>query len=231
MSAPIQEFLEKYRINSTNIYAIPLDIFKKLDIKTWKFNRPPTEPRISEIRDWNIEFKRMDGVLNLAYVIGDGLVCFEGNHRRLALKDVDIPITVLVDILWDKTDEVIMHEFRRINKSVSVPELYVAETETSLKREIEEYVKWFKKTYPSHETSSERPQRPNYNRDALTDQITRLQRETGLTIKDLGERLIALNKKYSEKARVKISAKIVEKCEKTGLWLFAWSTEISSNEL
>jgi hypothetical protein len=173
----------------------------------------------------------MDGVLNLAYIPGDGLVCFEGNHRRLALKDLDIPITVLVDILWDKTDEVVMHEFRRINKSVSVPDLYVVETESSLKVEIEDFVKWFKKEYPSHETASERPQRPNYNRDGLTDQISRLQKETGLTMKDLAERLNALNAKYADQSKAKLSAKILEKCEKTGLWLFAWSTAISAKEL
>ena len=231
MSAPIQAFLASHRIPSTNIYAVPPDIFRKLDIKTWKYNRPPTEPRISEIREWNSQFNRMDGVLNLAYIPGEGLVCFEGNHRRLALKDLDRPITVLVDILWDVTDEVVMHEFRRINKSVSVPDLYVVETESSLKVEIEEFVKWFKKEYPSHETASERPQRPNYNRDGLTDQISRLQKETGLTMKDLAERLNALNAKYSEQSRAKLSAKIVEKCEKTGLWLFAWSTAISAKEL
>lgn len=231
MSAPTQEFLEKYRIHATNVYAIPLDIFKKLDIKTWKYNRPPTEPRISEIREWNIQFNRVDGVLSLAYVLGDGLVCFEGNHRRLALKDLDIPITVLADILWDKTDEVVMHEFRRINKSVSVPDLYVVETESSLKMEIEQCVASFRKKYPKNETASERPQRPNYNRDGLTDQITRIQKETGLTMKEMGERLDALNTKYSEQSRAKLSPSIVEKCEKTGLWLFAWSTVLSGKEL
>ena len=229
MSAPIQAFLMPHRIHSTNIYAIPPEIFRKLDIKTWKYNRPPTETRIAEIREWNAQFNRMDGLLNLAYIPGDGLVCFEGNHRRLALKDLEI--TVLVDILWDVTDEIVMHEFRRINKSVSVPDLYVVETESSLKLEIEDFVKWFKKEYPTHEVASERPQRPNYNRDGLTDQITRLQRETGLTMKDLGERLNALNTRYAAQPRAKLSAKILEKCEKSGLWLFAWSTALSAKEV
>jgi len=126
-----------------------------------------------------------------------------------------------------------MHEFRRINKSVSVPDLYVVETESSLKVEIEDFVSAFRKKYPSHETASERPQRPNYNRDGLTDQITRLQKETGVTMKDLAERLNALNTKYADvgQSKAKLSAKIVEKCEKTGLWLFAWSTAISAKEL
>jgi hypothetical protein len=229
MSAPIQEFLKPFRVLSTNIYAIPSDIFKKLDIWTWKYNRPPTDDRISEIHEWNAQFKRMDGLLNLAYIPGTGLVCFEGNHRRLALRDLDI--TVLVDILWDVTDEIVMHEFRRINKSVSVPDLYVVETESSLKAEVEQFVAWFRKKYSAHEVASERPQRPNFNRDGLTDQITRLQKETGISMKDLADRLDLLNIRYSEQSRVKLSAKIIEKCAKTGLWLFAWSTVISGKEV
>ena len=94
----IQEFLRSYRIAKTNIYAIPHEIFHQLDIKTWKYNRPVDENRVEEIRQWNKEFNRMDGVINLAYIAGDGLVCFEGNHRRLALKD--LPINVIVDIIY-----------------------------------------------------------------------------------------------------------------------------------
>ena len=229
MSAPIREFLKPFQVLSTNIYAIPMDTFKELDIKTWKYNRPPTESRISEIREWNCQFKRMDGLLNLAYVPGDGLVCFEGNHRRLALIDLDI--TVMVDILWDVTDEIVMHEFRRINKSVSVPELYVAETEAGLKLEILQYVTAFRKKYGLHETSSDRPQRPNFNADGLIDQITRLQKESGLTMKDLSVRLETLNLKYADNPKDKLSKKIVEKCWTSGLWLFAWSTAISATDL
>lgn len=229
MSAPIREFLQNYRIDSTNIYAIPSDVFKKLDIKMWKYNRPPTESRIVEIREWNSQFKRMDGILNLAYISGDGLVCFEGNHRRLALSGIDI--LVLADILWDVTDEIVMYEFRRINKSISVPDLYVVETESSLKNEIEQFVTHFRKKYPSHETTSGRPQRPNYNRDGLTDQIMRLQKESALSMKELTERLEALNTAYSMQSRTKLPQKSIEKCEKSGLWIFAWSTSISVTEL
>lgn len=229
MSTPIQEFLKPYRVLSTNIYAIPPETFQKLDIKTWKYNRPPTESRISEIREWNIQFNRMDGVLNLAYIPGEGLVCFEGNHRRLALRD--LPITVFADILWDVNDEIVMHEFRRINKSVSVPELYVVETQHNLKCEIENYVSDFRKKYKSHEVTTANPQRPNFNRDGLTDQITRLQKETGLTINELAVKLETLNEKNKAGSRTNMSAKLIEKCSKSGLWLFASSTVISSKDL
>ena len=228
MSTPIREFLKSYQIPGTNVYAIPPDVFSKLDIKTWKYNRPPSDERIAEIRQWNSQFGRMDGVLNLAYVPRDGLVCFEGNHRRLALAGLNI--TVVADILWDVSDETVMHEFRRINKSVSVPDLYVADTEASLKLEIEALVNTFRKKYPTHETASGRPQRPNYNRDGLTDQITRLQTETCLTVSDIEKRLYELNSKLAQQGKSKLSQKMLEKCESSGLWLFAWSNTLSAKD-
>ena len=225
----IQEFLRSYRIAKTNIYAIPHEIYHQLDIKTWKYNRPVDENRVEEIRQWNKEFNRMDGVINLAYIAGDGLVCFEGNHRRLALKD--LPITVIVDIIWNVNDEILVHEFRRINKSVSVPDFYIVDTDKNVKEDIENFIKHFRKTYPSHETPCGRPQRPNYNRDGLTDQITRIHKESDVTTKELFERIYLLNHKYSEKSRTKLSAKIIEKCEKTGLWLFAFSSVLSVKDI
>jgi hypothetical protein len=228
MSTPIREFLKAYQIADTTVYAIPPDAFSKLDIKTWKYNRPPSDERVAEIRKWNDQFRRMDGVLNLAYIPHEGLVCFEGNHRRMAVQDLNI--TVLADILWDVTDEIVMHEFRRINKSVSVPDLYVAETEASLKLEIETAVNAFRKKYPTHETTSARPQRPNFNRDVLTDQITRIQAETGITVKELVARMEELNETYSEQNTSKLSQKIIDKCETSGLWLFAWNSSLSPKD-
>lgn len=229
MSAAIQHYLKEFQVLSTNIYAIPMEKFKTLDVKQWKFNRPPDLTRIPEIRDWMSQFRRMDGVLNLAYISGEGLVCFEGNHRRLALEGLDIP--VLVDIVWDVTDETINHEFRRLNKAVSVPDLYVADTPATLRVELEDAVADFRKKYSSMESNSGRPQRPNYNRDKLTDEFTRLHKELVIPVEELMTRMYSLNDAYSTKDKSKLTDKIRQKCEASGLWLFAWSSSISAKEL
>lgn len=229
MAAAIQHYLKDFRVLSTNIYAIPMEKFKTLDVKQWKFNRPPDLTRIPEIRDWMSQFRRMDGVLNLAYISGEGLVCFEGNHRRLALEGLDIP--VLADIVWDATDETINHEFRRLNKAVSVPDLYVADTSASLRVELEDAVAEFRKKYSSMESNSGRPQRPNYNRDKLTDEFTRLHKELVIPVGELMTRIYALNDTYASKDKSKLTEKIRQKCEASGLWLFAWSSSISAKEL
>jgi hypothetical protein len=228
MSAPIRDFLKPYQVGSSNVYYISSNIFHQLDVKTWRYNRPPSDERIAEIREWNAEFGRMDGVINMAYIPGYGLVCFEGNHRRLAAQGLSIQ--VLANILWDVTDEIVMHEFRRINKSVSVPDLYVAETEAALKMQIEDAVNTFRKKYPTHETSSGRPQRPNFNRDGLIDQITRIHRETRVPVSEIERRMYVINSQYTEQHKSQLSQKVVDKCEVSGLWLFAWSSALSAKD-
>jgi hypothetical protein len=229
MSAPIQAYLTEFKIPETNLYAVPMSKFKGLDIRQWKYNRPADMSRIPEIHKWMKEFHRMDGVLNLAYVQNDGLVCFEGNHRRLALEGLDIK--VLLDIVWDATDEIVKHEFQRLNKSVSVPDLYVIENDVNLRVQIEDAVADFRKKYPAHESSSGRPIRPNFNRDRLTDEFTRLQKELHISVRELVERLDKLNEKYKSRDRSKLSPNVQLKCNLSDLWLFAWSSSIPTNEL
>lgn len=229
MSAPIQAYLSEFRIEGTNVYAVPMKIFKTLDVRQWKYNRPPDMSRVPEIHKWMKEFNRMDGVLNLAYIQSEGLVCFEGNHRRLALEGLDIK--VLLDIVWNATHDIVKHEFQRLNKSVCVPDLYVVENDSSLRVQIEEAVSAFRKKYPTHESSSGRPIRPNFNRDKLTDEFTRLQKELHISVPELVERLEKLNEKYKTKDRSKLSPNTQLKCGLSDLWLFAWSSSISTSEL
>ena len=229
MAAAIQHYLSEFRVQNTNIYAIPMEKFRSLFVKQWKYNRPPDMTRIPEIHDWMRQFHRMDGVLNLAYIQGEGLVCFEGNHRRLALDGLDIP--VMTDIVWDATDESVRHEFFRLNKAVSVPELYVSETPATMRVEMEDAVAQFRKKYSSMESTSGKPQRPNYNRDKLMDELMRLQKELVIPVGELMNRLYGLNEAYSNKDKSKLTDKMRQKCENSGLWLFAWSSSIPTKDL
>jgi hypothetical protein len=229
MALAIQQYLTEHRIANTNVYAIPMDKFKTLDVKSWKYNRPPDTSRIPEIHEWMKQFHRMDGVLNLAYIVGEGLVCFEGNHRRIALNGLDI--VVFADIVWDATHESITHEFRRLNKSVCVPDLYVIDTDSPIRGDIETVVLEFRKSYPTLESNSGRPQRPNYNRDKLTDDILRIHKDLMIPTVEIMERLSVLNEKFKLKDRSKLSEKNIQKCETSGLWLFAWNNSIVISDL
>lgn len=227
---PIKQFLAENRIQATNVYAIPNFKFQQLDVKQWKHNRPADMSRVTEIHNWMAQFNRMDGVINLAYIPGDGLVCFEGNHRRLALKSLPNPLTVMVDIVWDATNDIVIHEFSRINKAVTVPEIYISGSD--VKVEVQELVKDFIKTYPKMISTNGKPNRPLFNRDRLSDEIYRVHVELDMSISEIKDRLIKLNEKYSTRDDTsKLTPNTYCKCKNSGLWLFAWSSVLSSAEI
>jgi hypothetical protein len=226
----MQAYLEEFHVENTRTYIIPADVFRSMDISVWKFNRPPDDGRVWQIREWMVEANRMDGMLNLAYVRGQGLVCYEGNHRRIAWSQVHFTFPLVVDIAWDMTDDMVKTEFVRLNMAISVPDVYVGET--SLRVDIEDAVASFRKKYPGHESASGRPCRPNYNRDKLTDEFTRLQRELRCPVAEMMDRLDALNDEYRiTRDRSMLSPNTQVKCDISGLWLFAWSTHISASEM
>jgi hypothetical protein len=60
--------------------------------------------------------------------------------------------------------------------------------------------------------------------------MTRIQAETGITVKELVARMEELNEAYSEQSTSKLSQKIIDKCETSGLWLFAWNSALSPKD-
>jgi hypothetical protein len=231
-------FLQKYLLDnaiggthgSHSVYWITSDVFNQLPIKPWKFNRPPDVDRITEINRHMNETKRMDGIIYLA-CIDNEIVCYESNHRREALRGLEGMNPLLVDIIWDANDEKIKSEFIRLNKAVSVPELYIAEETDVVITGIKEAVDKFCENYASHKVGSNRPQRPNFNRDTVIDEFYRIMKENRIGIDELVTRLQRLNKEMTERDKSKLPQKVIDKCEKSGLWLFAWSSKLNANEL
>jgi hypothetical protein len=76
-----------------------------------------------------------------------------------------------------------------------------------------------------------RPRAPNFNYNMIHDEFHRLMEETKLPPNDLWDKLIRLNQQMSTRDRKKLTPKIIEKCERSGLWLFAWSRRLNAIEL
>lgn len=212
------------------VYWVPFDIFRKLPIDRWQYNRPPDPARVAEIREWMKTSERVDGMIHLA-AIGTKLVCYESNHRREAMKGLTTLHNVLVDILWDATDEEVKQEFFRLNKAVSVPDLYVTEDQSVQLDELRAAVDAFCTNYKTLKVASSRPQKPNFNRDMVTDEFYRMLKELKIGVPELMDRLTALNARLRSRDRSKLSEKVIAKCEASGLWLFAWSNKLSATDL
>jgi hypothetical protein len=201
---------------------IPAKVFNQLPVRRWKYNRPCDADRVAEIHEYMKTSNRMDGVIYLA-CIGNELVCYESNHRREAIKGLDTLHNVLIDIIWDATDEMVKSEFIRLNKAVSVPELYIGDATPTIVNEVRTIVDDFCKNYKKLKVNSGRPQRPNFNRDMVTDEFVRVMREKNLTPTEFADWITQRNTELSRKERSGLTEKVISKCEDSGLWLFAWS--------
>jgi hypothetical protein len=236
----MQSFIQKYLTDnasggahgSHHVYWVPVKIFNSLPITSWKFNRPPDTERVEEIRGFMKESKRVDGLIYLACV-NHQLVCYESNHRREALaKDMPEDMAqILVDVLWDATDDTVKAEFFRLNKAVSVPDLYVDNTSEESVATVLAAVDTFCAKYPALRSKNGRPNRPNYNRDNLTQEFVRLMKELNISAEELLVRLERLNVQMSRWPKNKLTHAVGSKCEASGLWLFAWSPVLNAKDL
>lgn len=230
----LQEYLKQNASGGAHgshfVYWVPLSTFQKLPIERWKHNRPEDSVRVAEISSFLQSSKRMDGMVYLACVDGK-LVCYESNHRREALKTIPDATgfaPILVDVIWDTTDEILKEEFIRLNKAVSVPELYVTQdSSVNILSELRDVVDQMCELYPSHRVASNHPQRPNFSRDNLMDDLYTIVKENHAQVSDLVEKLTRLNTELSRRDRTKLSPKVRSKCESSGLWLFAWNSKIT----
>jgi hypothetical protein len=236
MQSFIQEHLNTHAPGAPHgthhVYWIPIGIFNKLPITPWKFNRPPDSGRVDEIRTFMKEAKRVDGFIYLA-CINHQLVCYESNHRREALKEgmPDDMAQILVDVLWDATDDMVKAEFFRLNKSVSVPDLYVDSSGEESVTAVLAAVDTFCTKYPKARSPSGRPNRPSYNRDTFTQEFVRIMKELHISAEELLSRLERLNVEMSTRPRGRLTVNVAGKCEASGLWLFAWSATLNAKEL
>ena len=212
---------------SHHVYWVPIKLFNELPITLWKFNRPPDKDRVEEIREYMKTSKRADGLIYLA-CINNQLVCYESNHRREALKEgmPDDMAQILVDVLWDATDDIVKEEFFRLNRAVSVPELYMGNYVGEPADVVMAAVEAFCKKYQAMKSPSSRPQRPNFNRDVFTDEVIRLTKNMRIPVAELMERLERLNVEMSTRPPKGLTPSIVEKCNKHKLWLFAWGSHL-----
>jgi hypothetical protein len=232
-------FIKKYLDENTTggkhgnhyIYWIPPKVFDELNVKRWKFNRPADTDRVKVIHEYMKKSKRVDGMIYLAFVDHD-IVCYDGNHRREALKGIEDMNMILVDMIWEANDELVGEEFKRLNESVSVPVFYNAiEADNMLREKIRNAIDMFCKNYKDHKVVSKNPHRPHFNRDTFCDDFYRIMNELNIGVDELMERLTRLNNEMRNRDKTNLPEKVLQKCERSGLWLFAWSSKLDPKEL
>ena len=226
-----------------SLFAICVRDFLQLPIKNWRFNRPVDKLRSKEIAAYLTKTKQpMETVFYLVKT-DKGYEVLDGIHRYTALKMLmEEPVDyitglvgygkaeVLVNIRFDATDGETIDAFKNLNKSIPVPELYMKDPDQVKRDVIESVVKKWTTLYADHFSPSRKPLRPNMNRDTFIEVVTEIydkhNTDNVLTIDDMEHLLLACNRTaYMEFAEEETPPKAIEKCKRTGFWLFMMSAE------
>jgi len=176
-------------------------------------------------------------IIHLAELEGEGLVCYDGNHRREVFNLLnDDSIECLVDVIFNASEQDVYNAFNNINKAVQLPAIYLEnQTDLVVKEQIINLVREYETAYKPFLSSSARCHAPNFNRDLFTDNLFQIyQSLENVSIEQIADALKRLNEEYSnsvteqshsECVGIKINANnykksVVDKCKKYNFWLF-----------
>ena len=216
------------KLNSYKNHTIYLSSSKKIykHSKIWSKNRPVDESRLSEIASYIKKNDSIDGVIYLANIPEEGLVCYDGNHRRTSIGLLDKDYKVLVDIVENPSYEYLCEKFKTLNKCIPLMELYENPDKYNdeFKIMIYEVLDKICKKWPKHTSSSPNPKRPNFNRDIFGNELTKFIIDNmiyNLNFNILYNALLKLNNYNKENIHnLKLSSKVKEKCINNDCYLF-----------
>jgi len=243
----IHTYHNDHVIFKCTIYDI-LNAAMHKQIINWKYNRPPDVIRCTEIAE-SVYTKKQDNDW-LFYMVYEKNVLhiIDGIHRfhslQIIKRETNKPVDHLTPSIFDTTTNsadwlyekyilislrLNMSEgqtidlFRSLNKSNPVPDLYIVDTDYQKRTIIEYNVNEWVTKFSSHFTASKNPNIPNMNRDRFIEILDyvynkyNLNNSTGYL---LTEKLYELNSIVKQNPPKKISVNSIEKCIKTGCFIF-----------
>lgn len=208
-----------------SLYLCDSDTLASLEVGNWKHNRPADDSRVREVARDIMNSGRVQGIIALASLSGN-LVCYDGNHRRLALAKTGKNFKILLSVIWAATDDSIIDEYESLNKSVSVPLVYMPKNDGGDAKLIAKFCKELAEKYPKFAKPAKACHPPHFNRDVLADDISNLCEDYvgTLTVKQVIDTIKKMNIAYAEGRhkfkRDALSANVQSKCSSGGLWLF-----------
>jgi len=215
-------------------------------ISRWEHNRPPDAIRYKELAEKVFYNKTtLDTfILYVAFDESNQLKVVDGMHRFSALKEISASSSsasslasssasssayIMLSIRLYPTKGELVDWFQNLNNIIPVPELYIHDHSKQKRDTIEEIVKEWTTRYNSHFTSKKTYRRPNMNVDAFRDLLSELyDKQTPDTITEFSSRLLGFNEALKTQDHWKnktIRASMLEKCNKSGCFLFLWKPD------
>lgn len=204
---------------------------KKYMIRNWDKNRPADDTRVAEISDekMNIIPGQICGWLKSGI-----LYLYDGSHRyTAATKNIcsNSNPKVYVKIIETLDENKIAQDFKTINKSISIPYLYLVEDSSIKISKINIIMDKFCNKWKAHQSPSRNPQRQNFNRDIFIEQALS-QIKVDWLEETICDTLTLLIESVNEKAKSHVKENSIvhpKKCEFNNFFLmFLPTTKIIS---
>ena len=217
-----------YAINGHQGFMIEWKLVAPL-CKKWSCNRDADVERVNEMIKYHRNGGYIPRMIHLAELPEEGVVCYDGNHRREVFnKCNDDVIMCVVDIMFNTTQMEVYKAFDNINKSVQLPAMYVEDTYNinDVKADIVELVKKYELKHRPYLSTSSRCHAPNFNRDTFTDNIFNIYKSFGssVSVEEIGKLLEKLNNEYANghlcRPHSVYKKHLLEKCKIQNLLLF-----------
>jgi len=154
---------------------------------TWKYNRSINDNKVTQIKEYIYDKSILDTMLYF-YIDCNNLICYDGNHRLQALKELYIKnetlnIKVICHIMTPKTNNIdieIRDHFVILNLNTPIPDIntdiinsldnMVKTTNMNIRNDtIEEVFLEYKKRYKPFCMPSNKPKKPNFNDTTFKD--------------------------------------------------------------
>jgi len=219
-------------------------------IMNWQYNRPADTARCEEIAKYMYRAKKpVDTMLYLSLnQKSNQFDVVDGIHRYTALmyikKQTDeldfvtnafgtdpcdwlFDSYMILSIRLNATDGELIEFFQSLNKSNPIPELYVRDVKKDKKDCVEHVCHNWQSIYKTHFSASNKPQKPNINRDRFIDVLDAVYDKLHLTEETKGKLEQALQRTnvHISQNLPKLTKSIKEKCEITGCWLFIYTPD------
>ena len=253
---PSHSILHSYTPDHMIIKARIKDLLEA-PVANWQFNRPADAERCNEIARYIYRSKRsVDTMLYLSLnPKTNQFDVIDGIHRYTALmyikQQIEKQTTEELDLItpnemsndsceWlfnsymilnirvNATDGELIELFQALNKSNPIPELYVRDLQKDKRECVERTCQMWQFAYKPHFSASNKPQRPNINRDRFIDVLDAIYDKYHLTEETksrLEQTLERTNTHIAQNLPSKLPKTVKDKCELTGCWLFIYTQE------
>ena len=250
---PSSELILSYN-DTHGIYKIQIKDLLVDSVTNWEYNRPPDMARCPDIARYIYKSRKpIDTMIYLSFNnLKEKFELLDGIHRITALKIIKTenskPLDLLeehdfgsgndatwlyeqymvVNIRFNATKGALIEAFENLNKSQSVPELYIHDPKKE-KRELIETIanEWYVK-YKKHFSSSSNPNIGNTNRNKFIELLDKLYEKYKIdetSSNKLRKLLDDANFKISNNIPIKASIDARVKCKESGCYLFLYKND------